>query len=772
LSLFDLTTGGQWRQVQNITTRGCQGAPAQTASAAALVAPDAIDAATSPDQAERGIRERGSPLAVTWDSLNANPPSLLWPPDAVKKWFPRTGLAGTTAAEAANGKSVAIIELRGWLTMVEGQCHVENIGQQSEDVDWRYDLEVDMEWLDSIGLAPEALMRPGDVIRVDSENRGAASVQAEVDARSSARAKYCEPIVHVELDGWPRKDARGNPDVPATWNFVNECMKLQIPVVWPFDPRHPKPADPPLEPGQYVRVVGSLVTDEPHMMQKWAETDLVLRLGFAAAEGLLGNEEVEAAQTNAIKWLWGPNRPPQDPTHPARWNEIHSPDYIEVFQPAKDRNETVRCLAIVAQNGLLAGDVEELTAEIRPPGQANRWQVLSSRKRLGPDTIGSTVLLDQMTPSSDRVTVQARVQGQPGLGASGKFFAVYRVSWRGIAPALHGAVSGNGQTLLGAVDRDGQTVARPGSGTSSTDWFELPYVRAMPAGQLTAVSRGPSYFDAFVVGTDGRVYTAATSLGRPWGGWWQIPGITVPQGARVDAVSRALSKLDIFCADDAGRVMSAAWQPSFTKWAGWWWIQQGVTAPGGAVTAVSRRQDYLDIFTVGTDGRIYTAAWDPNPPQTWKGWWAIGSDHAPVGAHVTCVSRSLDNLDVFVADGQGRVLAAHWDPASGWRAWTHVLSGLTGAGATLAAASRRANFLDIFVVGTDGRIYTAAWEPGSAVWRGWWALPGIQTQVGTPLFAFSPATDVLLVTTSSIDGRIVVNSWQPATGWTGWSSIS
>ncbi len=696
---------------------------------------------------------------VTWSSLNANPPSLLYPPDG-QKWQVRSGIAGATAVTAPNGKSVTIVEFRGWLVSVDGICN-------GVDPDWHYDLELDPSWLDSLGVSLESLLLPGDAINEEAMSQA----QTEILSRTSARGKYGEPIVHIELDAWRRVgDERGDPPLPNTWTFTNDCNSGQA--VWPFDPLNPKAGNPPLAPGQYVRVVGSLVTDAPHMSQDWIATNSVLRFGYAATVTSLGKERADLGQANAIKQMWG-GLNEFDGSHPARWNEVHSPDYIEVLPP-KDRTETVRCVALVAQNGLFSGDTEALTAQIRPPGRPTRWHVLSSRKRIGPATVSSTVQIDQTTPFNDRLQIHVQVQGQSGLGSAGKFHAVYRVGWRGIAPALHGAASLNGATILGAVDADGKIMARPGAGNPPfwpSAWFELQNGRAQPGGHVTAVSRAPVCFDAFVVGTDSHVYTAATQ-GAGWGGWWQIAGVTVPQGGRVEAVSRSLNKLDIFCADAAGHIMSAAWEPGFTQWHGWWWIRSGVTAPGGAVTAVSRRADYLDIFVVGTDGMVYTAAWDPGP-LGWQGWWRVGNDSAPIGAPVTCVSRSLDKLDLFLADGQGRIMTSSWQPgAAQWQIWAQVQGGRTLPGATVAAACRRPDFLDIFVVGTDGQVYTAAWNPGSSGWRGWWALPGLQVQPGSPIAALSPANDVLLVVTSSSAGYLAANAWQPATGWQGWSTIS
>lgn len=697
---------------------------------------------------------------VAWPSHNVIPPSLVYPPDG-SKWWPRPDLPGVQNVVAPNGKAVSIIELRGWLRGVADVCN-------GGDPDWHYMLEVDIDWLDHLGLNAEALLLPGDSLSNESD---AASVQSEVLARSSTRAIYTLPLLLLELDAWPRADTdRGQPSKPTTWTFSNDCNGGDA--VWPYNPLNPNPGDAALHSGQYVRVVGSLVTDEPHMSQDQLVTNYVLRFGFQAAVNLFGAERARGGQTNAIRLMWGGNRGELDPTHPARWNEVHSPDYIAVCQD-KVRSETVRCVAIVAQNGLFSGDVESLSAKINAPPRPTPWHVLSTRKRIGSSTIASTVQVDELIPLTDGVRIRVQVQGQAGLGASGKFFAIYRVGWRGIAPALHAAVSGNGTAMLGAVDADGHVMVRPGTNTPPywpSAWLGVQRGRCTPGGHVTLVSRSPDLFDAFHVGNDRVVYTAAQGAG-PWAGWWQIAGISAPIGAPIHAVSRRLDHLDVFVADDSGRVMSAAWEPGFTSWHGWWHIQNGMTAPGGHVSAVSRSIDKLDIFCAGTDGRAYTAAWSAGS-SGWAGWWAIGDDQFAPGAPLTAVSRSADKLDLFGADLQGRILATAWEPgASGWQPWTRVLNGTTSPGGKVAAACRRPDQIDIFAIGTDGYIYTAAWDATERTWHGWWRVGGIRARQGTPIEAFSPAPDVLVVVTSDEAGYPMSTTWSPGTGWVPWQRI-
>ena len=364
-----------------------------------------------------------------WDSHTATPPSLLYPPDG-RIWHARRGLAGTQGVTAPNGKPVCIGEIRGWLHSAASECN-------ADDPDWHYVLEIDPEWLDQIGLSLDAYLLPGDILVGPKEP----AVLAEVSARNSVRAQYDKPCTEVEIDGWPRHDLfRGSPPLPADWTFRNECRSDRTAwpdvAVWPYNPRNPKHGDPPLAPGQYVRVVGSLVTDHPHMMADQIATNLVLRSGYAAAVQALGQERADVGQVNAIRWMWGDNRSPDDESHPARYNEIHSPDYIEVLPGVHERKETVRAIAIVAQNGLFSGDEEEITAEIRPPGaRPSPQHVLTYRKLVDPSTLGSTVLTDEVTPLGDAIRVHVKVQGQAPMGASGKFFGIYRVGWQQLPPS-------------------------------------------------------------------------------------------------------------------------------------------------------------------------------------------------------------------------------------------------------------------------------------------------------------------------------------------------
>ncbi|HEX7892484.1 MAG TPA: D-arabinono-1,4-lactone oxidase [Ramlibacter sp.] len=209
--------------------------------------------------------------------------------------------------------------------------------------------------------------------------------------------------------------------------------------------------------------------------------------------------------------------------------------------------------------------------------------------------------------------------------------------------------------------------SKAGAGTLWPESTPLRAMRTRAGGHVTAVSRREGQLDAFVVGTDSKVYTAAWTAGGSWRGWWPIEGLTAIPGSHVAAVSKAQDQIDIFVADAAGRTMSAAWDPSSPSWKGWWHIQGGQTRPGGHVTAVSRSPGKLDIFTAGTDTQVYTAAWDASRG-AWAGWWSIPGARAL--SKISVVSRSADKLDAFYVAGDGSVQSVAWSGGSWLGPWT------------------------------------------------------------------------------------------------------
>jgi hypothetical protein len=257
--------------------------------------------------------------------------------------------------------------------------------------------------------------------------------------------------------------------------------------------------------------------------------------------------------------------------------------------------------------------------------------------------------------------------------------------WRGwwqvnggmAAPGAHvTAVSRSANKLdIFVVGTDGgvYTAAWQPDGANWRGWWRVGGLRAPQGAPVHAVVRGPDKLDIFATDVNGVVQTAAWDAAVPgaWRGWWPILGGRAAPGAAVTAVTRSANKLDVFVVGLDGRVYTAAWEPAFgSTWRGWWAIG-GLRAPQGApVHACVRAPDKLDVFATDAAGAIQTAAWEAGVPGGWRGWWPINGGRAAPGAPVTAASRSRDKLDVFVTGLDGRAWTAAWTPTSGgWRGW-------------------------------------------------------------------------------------------------------
>lgn len=126
------------------------------------------------------------------------------------------------------------------------------------------------------------------------------------------------------------------------------------------------------------------------------------------------------------------------------------------------------------------------------------------------------------------------------------------------------------------------------------------------------------------------------------------------------AVSRSANKLDAFIVGTDGRVWTAAWQPGFNGFQGWWSIGSATFPMSSPITAISRAQDVLTIFIMGGDNRVYTASWTSRTG--WVDWQPIAGYHRLTQGQVGAVSMSNDRLDIFAKTGDSAT-----NSAGGWK---------------------------------------------------------------------------------------------------------
>jgi hypothetical protein len=220
----------------------------------------------------------------------------------------------------------------------------------------------------------------------------------------------------MELSGF---DPAHNPGqtAPSDWVAEPDCAtRGNCAVRWAFDPTLGG-----IPQGTYVRVVGALVTDEPHCagasgdlqdaIKKWMVGSCGDKLGGIIASASMASNEAP------------------------RWVEVHSPDLIQPVIPAPAHAKTVKGVAVAASGGLLSsGDTNTLDVDLLPPTWMTGPRELMVEEYVGSETNFGTITSGTsqggaiITHDSDSVHIHVGVTGQGGYVA-GKFKAIYKVYW-------------------------------------------------------------------------------------------------------------------------------------------------------------------------------------------------------------------------------------------------------------------------------------------------------------------------------------------------------
>jgi hypothetical protein len=210
-------------------------------------------------------------------------------------------------------------------------------------------------------------------------------------------------VIHVEMDGvFPGgtpSDVRYHlPFSQGDWTEVDQPDNHGQPrrLFWPIDPRDPPDVTPnrgPLKVGDYVRIVGTLWEDGPH-------------IGGAPERG--------GAFGDQAKRCWN-----DDFTAGRGWFEIHPVDFLARIDPPQAPHDTVEVISICGET--------ELHRSITPPGpKPSPTSMAGVEEIIDRDfTNDASEAVHQSVPSGDQVTLDLRIAA-PGP----KFKALYRVFWR------------------------------------------------------------------------------------------------------------------------------------------------------------------------------------------------------------------------------------------------------------------------------------------------------------------------------------------------------
>ncbi len=312
-----------------------------------------------------------------------------------------------------NARGARIIELHGWLEKEIGSspgCH-------EDPPDATFGFEIDPRFTDAKGIDLGGLMRVGSIVQHNTSGNDYVAVSP--------------PLIHVEIKSWRPgqrcgkcEDNRAIPE-DAGWTAhppeLSGCADGRN-FVWPWDPRYAS-NDPSrrLQGGDYLCVIGALVTDDPH----WAD-----------------GSALQAWGDRILKW--GTN-PKEHPYNPARWTEIHPPDHVHALPP-KAREETVRCVAMVAKAGPTTAQERILNLDIHPPSsRPDPLATLECVEAVGGETT-TDLIVDgnsarngaRITKHQDHVNVYVFIRGERGIFVrkDADFKAIYRVFWRLGPPQL------------------------------------------------------------------------------------------------------------------------------------------------------------------------------------------------------------------------------------------------------------------------------------------------------------------------------------------------
>lgn len=347
------------------------------------------------------------------------------------KWFPLP-LSGTKSLPNHYGEETRIIELYGWLSGVAEGCNAETGGNPP---DWHYELVLDPDWIFGyLGISVKEWNRLFPVGTVLFSGGITESVVTELS-------------IHIELNGlYPSQyeilKAQGV-DL-ADWEFhAGDCGGQGA--WWAYNPLQPPSATESLKVGQYVKMIGSIVTDEPHFDTAGISTWIYKKTGIVFTE---------EAVNNVLKKAWGRGMSADDPNNPSRWVELHPPNAIEVVKDDKipPKKGTFWGIAVYADNGLFSGDKKTLKADLFPnaPRPAPS-AIITYTESIGPESNTGTYQ-HQITVHDDHIHLHVDVAGEGGSGSPGKFKAIYYVGWRETKPSLFPVENMTSTKIISDID--------------------------------------------------------------------------------------------------------------------------------------------------------------------------------------------------------------------------------------------------------------------------------------------------------------------------------
>ena len=323
----------------------------------------------------------------------------------------------------------------------------------------------------------------------------------------------------------------------------------------------------------------------------------------------------------------------------------------------------------------------------------------------------------------------------------------------------------DGQIRTAAWD---PTIDAPGA---YRGWWNVAGGNIGKAGQITAVARTSQRLDAFSVGANGRVYTAAWDQavdgGNGFRGWWTVGTLVAQQGARVTPVAMASNKIQVFAVDKDNKIKTSYWDGNAQgTWSSWAHIQGGISASGAELAAIKRSNGNVSLACIGQDGHMYTAEGSFG---TWAGWWDRDDAGSAPFTQVSAVARDAANSEYVAVAADGKVWHRTYNTSTGWTSWAQINTDIMGAGRRVALVSRTSTTLNAYAVGTDRKVYQATKAAGSS-WSAWAAVPGFTAGFDAQVGAVARNSTTVEIHIAAA-GQVYTNEWVSGSNWQGWHML-
>ena len=353
---------------------------------------------------------------IRWESLSKTPGSMVfptWANNEIHGTYPYDYMSNSINFKS-RGRIVYIGELRGWIRHLATDFSADSGG----DGDFHYAFELDTEWALSKGYNLNKMLTVGNIMLGDKDEQW----------NDNPSQMYGFPLIVVEIQ--PFQHNWGQVDkIPSDWTYQIQGNSKTL--GFPFNPLNINGTL--LQEGSYIRMVGSLVSDNPHVWNNnWGGWHL---LGVENWK-VLGKNLNWKVYADAVITNWDSRNYDTDVNHVCRYNEMHPPDYIEVL--SKEHRITTKGIALCARPAKLLNwrsECREIDVDIYPEQAKPATGILNYN--VYEDGYPATYFPNgtkkdcyhKVTRYIDHINVKAKVCGEGIGGSAGRFKALYTVWW-------------------------------------------------------------------------------------------------------------------------------------------------------------------------------------------------------------------------------------------------------------------------------------------------------------------------------------------------------